>query len=130
MQIYLETECALFTYDENSYSIIITWKTPPLSVEFRDNVKTLLSVMEHFKTGKVVSDITNFGILHPDDQEWATSEWFKEAIKVGYSHQAIILPNDAYLQWVIEETGRPVMNTVTTAYFNNLEAAIKWIKQS
>ncbi|SKC65149.1 hypothetical protein [Ohtaekwangia koreensis] len=129
MQIYLETECALTTYDENSCSIIITWKIPPLSVEYRDNLKTLLSAMEHFKTGKVVADTTNFGTLHPDDQEWTSSEWIKEAIKVGYSHAAIILPNDAYSQMAIDETMSPIMNIVTTAYFNNLEAATKWIKQ-
>lgn len=128
MQPYFDTDYATITYDTNSHSIVGTWKIPPLPNEFRTYMDTLLSAMEHFKTGKVVADTTKMGTLHPEDQEWASTEWTTTAIKNGYSHAAILLPQDVYSQMAIDDTMNAVMGTVTFSYFDTIESALNWMK--
>ncbi|HEY8937810.1 MAG TPA: STAS/SEC14 domain-containing protein [Cyclobacteriaceae bacterium] len=128
MQIYFETEFITISYNKASHSSIVKWNLPPMSEEYRKGLNALLLCMKHFKTGKVVADLTNFGTLHPDDQEWSSTEWTEKAMELGYSDIAIILSSDVYSQMAIEDTMSPVTNTLNVAYFDNIEKAVEWIK--
>jgi hypothetical protein len=101
---------------------------PPLSNEFRTYMQALLTAMEHFKTGKIVADTSKMGTLHPDDQEWSYSVWNDMAVKVGYSHAAILLPGDIYSQMAIEDTMNGASGSLSFSYFENMESALTWIK--
>jgi hypothetical protein len=90
-------------------------------------MEALLIAVEHFKTGKVIADIVKIGTLHPDDQEWASTDWNSRAVKVGYSHAAILLPKDVYSQMAIEDTMNGVTGSVAFSYFDNMESALAWI---
>lgn len=127
MQPYFNTDYASIGYDENAGSIVAGFKMPPLSDEFRAYMNALLSAMEYFKTGKIVADTTKMGTLHPHDQEWSYNEWNGKAVKVGYSHAAILLPPDVYSQMAIEDTMNAVIGAVTFSYFGNMEHALTWI---
>lgn len=128
MQVYFNTDYASIRYDQNNHSLIGTWKLPPLPQEFRTYMQALLSAMEQFNTGKVVADTQHMGTLHIEDQEWASGEWTDLAVRAGYSHAAILLPADVYSQMAIEDTMISTAGAVTFSYFENMEAALTWIR--
>ncbi|AYB32054.1 hypothetical protein [Chryseolinea soli] len=130
MQIYFENDFVTYSYDKVNHVIVQKWLAPPNSVEFRDGVKSLIEVMGHFNTGKVISDTTFLGIIQPKDQRWVSTEWIHGALMVGYSHLAVIVSEDALTQMSVEGiVNQRVAVAFPTAYFKSMEAAIVWIKQ-
>jgi hypothetical protein len=127
MEIYFDADYATIRYDKSTRILSNVWKMPPLSSEFRTYMLALVAAMDHFKTGKVLENLVKFGTLHPDDQHWATTDWFEMAVNVGYTHIAFVLPGDAYTQMAIEDTMSPVEGKVTFRYFDNTDAAETWI---
>jgi len=128
MQNYFETDYVTVGYDKGNNLIILNWIVAPTSDEFREGLNSLIAAMEHFKTGKLVTDTTYLGTIHPADQQWSATEWVQGAIKVGYSQIAIIIPADVFTQMSVEDTMSQVDNPLPFAHFDNMEAAIDWIK--
>ena len=128
MQNYFETDYVTVNYDKGNNLIILKWIVAPTSDEFREGLNSLIAAMEHFKTGKLVTDTTYLGTIHPADQQWSATEWVQGAIKVGYSQIAIIIPADVFTQMSVEDTMSQVDNPLPFAHFDNMETAIDWIK--
>lgn len=127
MQKFFETDYVTVGYDKANHLIILKWKVPPTSAEFRDGLNAIVIAMEYFKTGKLIADTTYLGTIHPDDQEWSATTWLLNTAKAGYACIAIILTADLFTQMSVEDTMSKVSNPIPTAYFNTLEAAIKWM---
>ncbi len=130
MQNYFETDFVTIGYDKANHVIVLKWLVPPTSDEFREGLNSLITAMEHFITGKLVTDTTYLGTIHPNDQQWSATEWVHGAIKAGYSQIAIIIPADVFTQMSVEDTMNQVESPFPMAYFNNIEDAIDWIKKS
>lgn len=124
---YFDKDYATISYDANNHLLVGSWKMPPLPNEFRTYMETLISAMEHFKTGKLIADTSNMGTLNLTDQEWAATDWTSRAIKAGYSHVAILLPTDVFSQMAIEDTMNDMVGPVAFSYFDNMESAIIWM---
>lgn len=130
MQQYFETKFISIGYSKECHAVVAAWKTPPTSSEFRIGMDHILQGMIHFKTGKVVGDTIYMGAVHPDDQAWVASHWYSRAEKAGFSHNAIIVPSDIFIEMSVESILNQVQNNVTVnAYFPNKEEAIAWINQ-
>jgi hypothetical protein len=131
MQNHFETDYVTTAYDKANHVVILKWKVAPTSVEFRDGLNSIISAMVHFKTGKLIADTTHLGVIHPDDQEWSATAWVQEALKVGYSQIALIVPSDIFTQLSVEDTlnmNKEETMDIPTGYFDTVEAAIEWIK--
>ena len=129
MQHYFENDYVSIGYDQANDIIITTWLTTPTSSEFKEGMNTTIKALEHFGTGKVIWDTRKLGILHPDDQQWAATEHYNNAIKAGYSHAVLLIPEDIFSQMSLDDTVSQVQNLIPVTYTPTVEGAIEWMKQ-
>jgi len=127
MQNYFEKDFVSIGYNNVNHVVVLKWSVPPTSDEFREGLNSLIGAMEHFKTGKIITDVSYLGTIHPNNQRWAASEWLQSALKIGYSHIAIIMPSDIFTQMSVDDTMSQVDSPLPSAYFDNMQAAIDWI---
>ncbi|HTJ52231.1 MAG TPA: hypothetical protein VL443_22370 [Cyclobacteriaceae bacterium] len=128
MQNHFETDYVTTAYDKANHVVILKWKVAPTSVEFREGLDSIISAMEHFKTGKLIADTTHLGAIHPDDQEWSTTVWAQKAVSAGYSKLALVIPSDIFTKMSVEDTMNMDKTETPSAYFDTIDAAIDWIK--
>lgn len=130
MQAYFDSEFIRISYNETTSVVVNAWKTPPSSDEFKIGMENLLEAIKHFKIGKILSDTTYMGAIHPDDQHWTATDWYHRAAKVGFSHNAIVVPPDVFTEMSVKEILDQIENTsVTTSFFQTVEDATAWIQQ-
>ena len=129
MQNYFETDYLDISYDKGNHAIIHRWIVAPTSAELREGFNMTIVAMKQFNTGKIVWDTRYMGTLHPDDQHWAATEYYSNALMAGYSHAAFIIPADIFTQMSVEDTMSQLSSAFPTAYFDSMEEAIDWIKQ-
>jgi hypothetical protein len=125
---FFEKEYASIGYDETAQAMILLWKIGTTSAEYRNTLNSLLLGMEHFQTSRVIVDTTHLGAIHPDDQEWSISDWTVRAMSSGYTHLAIILPDDIFTQVSVEDTMSLVEDRILQShYFSSMQEAKEWI---
>jgi hypothetical protein len=130
MTKFFEQEYASIFYDETIQSMILCWKVAITSGEYRDTLNILLSGMEQYHSSRVIVDTTHLGTIHPDDQEWSISDWTRRAMQIGYTHLAIILPDDVFTQVSVEDTMSLMKDqTFQSHYFDSVDEAKDWIRQ-
>ncbi len=125
--IFFEKDYIEIKYSREDHILVLKWLAWPVSAEYREGMNTLIDAMKHFKTGKLIFNLTNAGALHPNDQKWSVFDWHDRAVKAGQSHIALIIASDIFIQIAAEDTMKDV--TLPTASFDNMEAAIDWLKQ-
>jgi hypothetical protein len=130
MQTFLQTETFVIVYDQTNHLLILRWLASPMSEEFREGTNDLITALEHFKTGKVITDISELGAILDDDQLWLATHWRPQALKAGLSHSAVILSQDIFTQLSFQSmleranTSSPIRKD-----FSNMEDAMEWIQQ-
>jgi len=127
MITFFEKDYIEIGYSRQEHLLVLKWLASPTSAEYREGMNAMIDAMKHFKTGKVIYNLTLAGALHPDDQHWSVSDWHPRAMNAGQSHVALVLAADVFIQMAIEDTMKEV--TLPTASFDNVEAAIDWLKQ-
>ena len=130
MQNYFEKDFVIIGYDDPNHVIVVEWKIPPTSQEFRDCMDVVIEALIHFSTGKVIFDTLYLGILPESDQVWISNDWYGRAVKADYSRVAFVLPRDVFTDMFVKETVKRTTDRIPTAYFDNRPAAIDWIKKS
>jgi hypothetical protein len=130
MQTYFEEDFFVIKYHKANQVIIGEWRIPPASEEFKNCMNVMIEALQHFNTGKVVFDTLALGVLLDTDQEWISSDWYKRAVKAGYSQVAFVLPPDVFTQMFVEETVNRTTDRIPTAYFEDRSAALDWITNS
>lgn len=128
MMVYFESDYFFVKYSAATRAVVSKWLTTPTSAEFRKGMDILLQAFEDYKTGRAISDTTCLGALLPEDQEWAATDWYMRAVKIGFSHNAIIMPHDLFTEISVQSTLDSIEDNVTTIrYFNNMKDAMVWI---
>ncbi|HEY9045074.1 MAG TPA: hypothetical protein VIN08_04230 [Ohtaekwangia sp.] len=127
---WFEEEYARITYDSQHHLLILTWITPPLSREFRFTMNAAAAAMQHFGTGKLITDINGIGAMLEEDQRWSATDWFPRAIAAGYSAIAVVNRDDNFSGISVEGAINRVgdRSKVQTRYFATFEEALAWIK--
>jgi hypothetical protein len=129
MRGYFENDFINIEYNAEYTFIVLKWKTNPSTDDFRQGLHTLLLAMQHFKTGKVVVDVTLLGALSSEDQDWSVTSWVNKAVRAGYSHQATVVPKDIFTKMPRQEMLSHI-GILTLAVFDSLENATRWMKQA
>ncbi|HEY9008554.1 MAG TPA: hypothetical protein VIM75_20590 [Ohtaekwangia sp.] len=127
MEIYLDTDVKRIEYNAAHHILIATWKVAPTSAEFRNGMMAMIKAMEHFKTGRLVYDVTHKGALLEEDQVWAATEWRTQAVAVGHSKVAFVVPEDVFTNMSMEDMMEKADKEVSFAYFGRKEDAIRWV---
>jgi hypothetical protein len=130
MEFYFEKDYLTIGYDKSCHAIIAEWKIPATSEELKVGLLEHIPAMEHYKTTKIISDTVGLGALHPDDTQWTITDWFPKASKIGWSHWALIVPQDVFTQISMENpVDNAVNNNVVQSFFDDMEMAKEWIKK-
>jgi hypothetical protein len=127
-QPHFEKDYLAIRYDEPHRVIIATWKIPPTSQEFRSGMDILVNALSHFNTGKVIFDTRCLGIVLETDQVWTSRDWYRRAIKAGYSQVAFVMPIDSFTHMAVVETTERTPDRIPTAYVDTMTAAMIWIR--
>jgi hypothetical protein len=127
MTTYFDTDYKTIQYDSNHHILIGTWKLPPTSAEYRTGMMAMIDAMEKFKTGRLVYDAINLGIILQEDQQWSAKEWRSLAVAVGHSKVSFLLSEDIFSKMSTEDMMSEADNDVSYAYFNRMQDAIRWV---
>jgi hypothetical protein len=109
-------------YNKDSHVVVLKWLVTPTSTELREGSNATIAAIEHFKTGKLITDISYLKRLPPNDANWISKEWYAKASRAGCSHIAMI--SAEVFDWHHPES----TIKIPTAYFKNIDTALQWIE--
>lgn len=127
MEVYFDTDYLTVKYDPVHHIVVSIAKVPPTSTEFRNGMMAILGAMQQFKTGRIVCDVVHLGAMLEENQIWAVKEWRPLAVAAGHSKAAFIVPNDIFTSMSVDDMLSMADKDVSTAYFNRMEDAIRWV---
>jgi hypothetical protein len=128
---FFETDYCVVELLPQLRTVFIDWKDFPGSANFRTGMDQIIEAMAQSGFTKVLSDTTRLGAIAPEDQEWSVVDWNPRALAKGFSAIALILPQDAFAQFSIDE----VMQNASEAqagrtlqgFFDSMAAAEAWL---
>jgi hypothetical protein len=114
---------------KNAGAVILQWKNPPTSAEFRQGLSKGLATLQEHKLHKWIGDCTFLGAIDQADQEWSNSVWFPQALGAGITKMGVIVSDDIFNQLSVEEIMNKVEGTgFTSQYFPVLSQAVAWME--
>jgi hypothetical protein len=128
--IYFENDYAIVRWDVSSKSIVLVWHKFAPSEKFRLVLDKLIEAMDHYKSGRILADTRNQGVITVVDQNWTNQDWYPRALNVGYCKIGVVLPKSIITQMsinrIMKETAHPEL---TENYFETLEEARTWLAE-
>ncbi len=120
-------------YDQSLNIISLKWLTSPSSQEFRMGMNHLITILQAYPTGTLLTDTTHLGALSEEDQTWSYTEWLEQAVTYGYDTLVLIISPDIFAQMAVEEimaqANAATQGRIVNQYFDNEQDARAWIKQ-
>lgn len=129
-QVFFENDSAQLYYDANINNTVIIWKRNITSTEYRKAFEVVLHTIKAYNTPGWIADLRNQGVIATEDQQWFISNVLKVAALNGLKRIGTIGFTDPVRKEYYER-----MMKITADYgiilrnFNNMEAAIIWMKQ-
>lgn len=132
MQILYNEPYAQIFYDAKMNATGVKWTTSVSGQQYQQVFTRCLEFLKFYNTPNWFSDISDQGIINPDDQRWMVETILPEAARNGLKRIAAITPN-AKEPAVIEYLAR-VKNTIAEltleyGYFSTFEEASLWIME-
>jgi signal transduction histidine kinase len=94
-QVFYDNDAVQLCYDGNLNIIIIQWKRPATSKEYREAFGAVLSSLNIYQSPGWVSDIRNQGIMSEEDQLWFVQNIVPELVRCGLKRTAIVGADDS-----------------------------------
>jgi hypothetical protein len=132
MKIY-EGEYLFARVDLENQLVRATWQPETEKMkdaEFRQELSNYLEAVKNYKITKSLVDTTNFNMgVMPETQEWVSQNINLPLAEIGITRFAFLVSKDFFAQVSIEQTmdEGEVSKTIDTQYFDNLDAAEKWL---
>jgi hypothetical protein len=133
MKAFFEESFIRITFEKELNAVKAIWMDSPTSEEFREGMDQIIEAFKAFKTGILLSDTVNIGVISPKDQLWASADWIKRAVPAGYSQFAVIASSDVFTQISVEDILTPVKlnnDFLKIQYFGNEDLARQWIRKT
>jgi len=109
--------------------VYIKWESMIYEKIFRDGMDKIIKMMKEHKTGKVLSNVSELGILAEKDQKWSVEDWLPRALAVGYSAIAVVISEELFGKMAVEdilnETSK--QSPIKIQYFEEEEKATEWL---
>lgn len=91
-----ENENLAIRYDRENDYLFLTWSGFVAGEDFKTLAGQVLAAVEKTKTGKILSDNTNWKTISPNDRGWAAYNWFPMAQEKGVRKLGTILSKDVF----------------------------------
>lgn len=127
MKCYEDKLVRVFYYEEFDTGLG-TWKGNGIGKAYQDSMSAIKDLIKEKKITRWVAEISNFGVVSPENKEWVNTVWFPEVIAAGLQRMAVVVPKDIFGKMSAEEVLAKVTEHVHVRYFDNLDQAKDWIK--
>jgi hypothetical protein len=119
---------ATVTYNPEKRSMTLVWNGSPTVEEYK---KPFLTMLEYSKTSPVdsmLSDISNQGIISPDNRKWFEKEMMPRAVEAGLKRAAIVTNGNAFKLYYVNLILSAVNKfPVVTKLFKRQQEALEWL---
>jgi hypothetical protein len=82
------------------------------------NAERALVALQRYKSAKMLIDFRNLVMMTPEDQQWTTDFWQKQAEKVGLKLMAIIAPDNLFAALIINKLVENIKRNASFENFN------------
>ena len=97
--------------------------------EFRDVLSTGRDLLIEKGAKKWLSDDRHNGVLFPEDEHWANTEWAPKVVAAGWKYWAVVLPSKVIGQMNMERFIDEYKERGITAHpFADPDEALEWLK--
>ncbi|GAB3837763.1 hypothetical protein [Hymenobacter jeollabukensis] len=126
--VYFHNSLATVSYHANGY-VCLQWTDVPIEEEaLRALYAHTLHALQHYHTGKLLTDQRRRQPLPAEAQRWIAEQWIPTAISTaGYSRCAIVeseLPGAALAARAV---GRALQSPLAFHYFTDAAPAAEWL---
>ena len=116
--------------DEQLKCLIQNWKGFATSANFRDAINQSLEVFKKGGLDKIISNTKDAALVSKEDTMWVAKEITPQMVEHGLRYMAFILPTNVFTQMAVENYKEDAGSIVNIRYFDQVEAAKKWMTKS
>lgn len=128
-QVVFESDFAVSQFDDQSRSIINSWKKHPGNEEYKDTFRKILSLVKEKSAKVFISDVRNQGTIGTDARKWMEVEILKPAIAAGLDKVAVVMDEDIFKKFYLDnvkKAGSSEAAHFQMEYFKSIEDALHW----
>ena len=126
--IYFQDYYVTISWDENIQTLTVIWKGFVTLDKIRTGLEKALELYQAKGKGRWLADTSQIMPFSKEAERWMNEDWFPRAIKTGIKKMAVLIPKSTLGKMSVESLMGKVPGTnLTTAYFDNQEAAKRWL---
>jgi hypothetical protein len=117
-------------------AVWMQWRTATSGEPFHRAMDVGLNLLEQRHAKNWLADLRCAGIMTRSDRMWMNQNWFPRAARSGLSHVALVSSRASVpkltVSALLENDCMPLTpkdSGVTTAYFQNTEAGLLWLRR-
>jgi hypothetical protein len=119
---------ATATYHPEKRLIVLIWDGNPNGDEYKKPFMAMIEFGKRNPVDGMLSDISNQGIISPENRKWFEKEMMPQAVGAGLKQAAIVTNGNAFKMYYINIILSAVNKfPITTKLFNKREEAFAWL---
>ena len=129
MEILLDNDYAVVTFEKELNLIILAWKKFVNDVEYRNTFELVKEKVIEFAIPYFLSDTRKQGKISPVDRKWLETEIIPPAIKGGLKFSATVLEKNAFKNYYLSKLKAHSTKTGMSAFemFDDYDKAREWL---
>ena len=129
-ELLYHTEYVDIVFDKPDHLLLVCWRRPVKSHEYRDGIEETGRHLLRLKVEKLLVNNQRMGVLTMDDQGWLAKISIEVISKSNLKYLAIVSSTDALQQMTNEVLDKRVKDeapSFLTQYFLSEEDALEWL---
>ena len=123
-----EAPYASVTYYPEKRLLVLVWSGSPTKEEYQVPFVSMLEYSKTHPVDSMLSDISNQGVISPDNRKWFEKEMMPQAVQAGLKRAAIVTSGNAFkLYYINIILGAVNKFPMTVKLFNKREEAVAWL---
>src|SRR5690349_4999347 len=116
------------TYYPEKRLIVLIWDGNPNVDEYKQPFLAMIDFGKKNPVDGMLSDISNQGIINPENRKWFEKEMMPRAVEAGLKQAAIVTNGNAFKMYYINIILSAVNKfPITTKLFNKRDDALAWL---
>lgn len=116
------------TYYREKRLIVLIWDGNPNVEEYKKPFTAMIDFGKNHPVDSMLSDISNQGIINPENRKWFEKEMMPQAVSAGLKQAAIVTNGNAFKMYYINIILSAVKKfPITTKLFNKRDDALAWL---
>jgi hypothetical protein len=126
--ILFNTAYATVHYQSEHELVILTWHGNPTAEEYQRPFKEILEFSRKNPVQNMISDITNQGVVNPENRKWFESDMMPKAVAAGLKRAAVVTNGNVFKMYYVNLLLSAINKyKVPLKVFKNTTEAINWI---